>query len=66
MEEDELESALKAVVDDMGKAALKFKGKRYAPKPKLGEVEEKEAPEEKTQENPAPSAEELESLLTGG
>jgi len=64
MDEEDIEGALQAVVDDMGSAARRHKAKRYAPKPPP-EVEAApvaEQPEEVAQ----PSLSELESMLTGG
>lgn len=59
----DLDSALQAVVADMGDAARKFKAKRYAPKPPPPEPKAEEAAPD---ESGMPTAGELESMLSEG
>ena len=57
------DAAMNAVVEDMGKAALQFKGKRYAPKPKPAEKAPEAAPAD---ESGGPTLSELESMISEG
>lgn len=60
----DLDAVMQAVVDDMGKAAMKHRARRYEPKPKPAEQKAEEpAPE---QDAAMPTAGELEALLSGG
>lgn len=56
----DLEAAMDAVVADMGRVAMKAKGKKYAPKPPPKAEEPAPEPED---ESGMPTASELESLL---
>lgn len=62
MSDGDMEAAMRAVVEDMGAAVRKSKGRRYAPKEKAPEAKP-EAPAEDTSD--MPSAGELEAMLTG-
>lgn len=64
----DLDEAMNAVINDMGKAAHDFKRQKYAPKPKakLGsEADDAQAPKLEIR-NDGPTLEELESMLGGG
>jgi hypothetical protein len=58
----DLDAAMESVIDDMGKKALAFKARRYAPKPKPEPEAPAEAP---AQAENGPTLHELESMLGG-